>query len=115
MHLRVAEADAKRAAAALRGLVDDSSDDDDRQTLRTEERFPELPEVSASWLPMVLAFAAGSASLFAYQSLDRAAAAPPEQSPVTAPLLKKLADSRRPWVQIMPGGGRRELRAETAK
>lgn len=117
MHLRVAAEDAKRAAAALRGLLADSSDDNDDAlpTLRSEERLPELREVSPNWLPMVLAFAAGSASLFAIQSLGRAAAAPQEQSAATAPLLKKLADSRRPWVQTLPGGGRRELRAETTK
>lgn len=119
IHLRVEPGDATRAAAALRDLLAESSDEGeeaDRSSAARAESLAEPNATSPNWLPMVLAFAAGSASLFAIQALDRAAAAAPRgQLRATEPLLRKLADSRRPWVQELPGGGHRELRAESAK
>jgi len=115
IHLRVEPADAKRAAAHLRTLLAETSEGSEREDpVRPTVNLTEADSTSPNWLPMVLAFAAGSASLFAVQALDRAAAAPREQLRIAQPLLKKLADSRRPWVQTLPGGGRRELRAESA-
>ena len=118
VHLRVAAEDAKHAAATLRSLLAESSDEDEPTVpAARSDHSEEASAASPNWLPMVLAFAAGSASLFAIQALDRAAAAaaPREQLRSTEPLLKKLAESRRPWVQTLPGGGRRELRAESPK
>jgi hypothetical protein len=116
IHLRVAPQDSKRAAAALRDLLAESSSEDENAAVLAPQ-IVSLGEsaAAANWLPMVLAFAAGSVSLYAIQALDRAAAPAQEQAVEAGPLLKKLAESRRPWVQALPGGGRRELRAESQK
>jgi hypothetical protein len=116
IHLRVAPQDSKRAAAALRDLLAESSSEGQDAVAAPQTVSVGENAAATNWLPMVLAFAAGSVSLYAIQTLDRAAAAPAqEQSVAAGPLLKKLAESRRPWVQALPGGGRRELRAESLK
>jgi hypothetical protein len=115
IHLRVAPQDSKRAAAALRDLLAESSSEGQDAVAAPQTVSLGESAAAANWLPMVLAFAAGSVSLYAIQTLDRAAAPAQEQAVAAGPLLKKLAESRRPWVQALPGGGRRELRAESLK
>ena len=117
IHLRVAADEAKRAAAALRDLVAATSDDSDGS--KQHEHVPANFELAGepisrpiAWLPIVLSFAAGSAALFAVQSVEKAAAR--EQRGDATPLLNALSDSRRPWVQRLPGGGERELRTDSA-
>ncbi|MBA3313584.1 MAG: hypothetical protein M3552_17495 [Planctomycetota bacterium] len=111
-HLRVPPAEAKRAAETLRELLAASPDEDDEIPPSSDVPDADSVATQTSWLPIALAFAAGSALLFAVQRLDRGAAAPRQPARVPNQLLDKLAESREPWVQALPNGGRRELRVQ---
>ncbi|HEX6986241.1 MAG TPA: hypothetical protein VF170_12745 [Planctomycetaceae bacterium] len=106
--LRVPTADAKRMSQRLRELVAETSDDEESEF----ERRPAAADGGGSWLPLALAFAAGSAVLFAVQKADRVAAGPPRPAGMPDELLDRLGESSRPWVQVLPDGGRLELRTE---
>jgi hypothetical protein len=105
--LQVPPSDAKRLSQRLRELIAETGG------IETEEEATdlpvELPARSGSWLPLALAFAAGSAVLFAVQKADRLAAAPARPARVPQELLDRLSEPSGAWVQMLPAGGRREL------
>lgn len=110
IHLRVADRDAKLAAGRLRELISASAHDDDGMPYVRGDADA-MFVAPRTWLPIAIAFAAGSLLLFAVQSLERAAVMP-QGKRASKQLLDVLAASPEPWVQNTPGGGRRELSAE---